>query len=87
MLNRVPVQEETVSTVCAYIKNEVHGQMLGKGPGAFVGDHEALGAITEEYHELVEAVRSNNGRNITHELTDLAAACVFALASRIEETE
>jgi hypothetical protein len=27
-----------------------------KGPGIFTSSHEVLGVITEEYHELVEAI-------------------------------
>lgn len=37
---------------------------------------ESLGVIAEEFHELIEAVRSNKRRSIEWEALDLAAACL-----------
>ena len=53
-----------------------------KGPGACASSHEALGLVTEEYDELVKAVRKNDIENIDEELTDIAVCCLYALASR-----
>lgn len=44
------------------------------GAGAFVGPHEGLGVITEEFHELVEAVQSNDRRRVRAEAIDVAVA-------------
>lgn len=41
--------------------------------GGFSSVHEGLGVITEEYHELIEAVRSNDPAKIREEATQLAA--------------
>lgn len=49
--------------------------------GIFVSHHEMLGVITEEHHDLLEAVKSNNLDAVAEELADLTAACVAALAS------
>ena len=38
--------------------------------------HESLGVITEEYHELVEAIRCNASASIAAEALDIAAACI-----------
>jgi len=52
-----------------------------KGDGGFASVHEALGVITEEYHELVRAIESDDRKAIHGELIDVVVACVFALAS------
>ena len=52
-----------------------------KGNGGFASIHEALGVITEEYHELVRAIESDDRKAIHGELVDVVVACVFALAS------
>ena len=44
--------------------------------GPFTSSHEALGVITEEFWELVEAVRSNSFLSVEQEAIQLAAACI-----------
>ena len=51
--------------------DQAHGRY-----GNIASSHEALGVITEEYYELIEAVRSNSLTNIANEALDVAAACV-----------
>jgi NTP pyrophosphatase (non-canonical NTP hydrolase) len=53
-----------------------------KGRGIYVSNHEALGIITEEYYELIEAVKSNEDINVRQELIDIAVACIIALGSK-----
>lgn len=52
-----------------------------KGRGAFVSNHEMLGVITEEYHELIEAIHRNDSIDVASELSDIAVACLVSLAS------
>ena len=52
--------------------------------GPFFSTHEALGVISEEYHELVEAIRSNRSFSIQSEPIQLAAGCI-RLASECED--
>jgi NTP pyrophosphatase (non-canonical NTP hydrolase) len=47
--------------------------------GAFKSSHEALGVITEEYQELIEAIRANDLELVFKEALDLAA-CATKLA-------
>jgi len=62
------------------------GQKIEKhGRGAYLSNHESLGIITEEYHELIDAVRQNDPVDIASELKDVAVACLFALASMLEK--
>lgn len=53
-----------------------------KGAGTFSSRHEILGCVTEEYHELIEAIRTDgfDKKRIIHELLDVACSCVFGLA-------
>lgn len=69
---------ETVTTKLGY-------RLETKGDGAYVSNHESLGIITEEYLELVDAVRSNDIIEIGNELHDVAVGCVFAIASLYEQ--
>lgn len=69
---------EALDDVGAHLEHCV----LIHGDGAVASSHEALGFIAEEYHELVEAVKSDDPVKIDAELRDLAVMCVFALASR-----
>ena len=44
--------------------------------GHFASSHEALGAACEEWHELIDAVRSNRLADVASECLDLAAVCL-----------
>jgi hypothetical protein len=44
--------------------------------GPFFSTHEALGVITEEYHELIRGIQGNWQVNIREESIQLAAACL-----------
>lgn len=44
--------------------------------GAFASTHEALGVLTEEFFELLEAIRKNNSASIIHEATQVASVCI-----------
>ena len=53
--------------------------------GNFTSTHEGLGVLTEEYHELVEAVRSNRMDRIRCEAMQIAAVAL-RLAESCEES-
>jgi NTP pyrophosphatase (non-canonical NTP hydrolase) len=57
------------------------------GRGAYVGNHETLGIVAEEYHELVEAVRQNDPVDVANELMDVAVGALFGVASMMEKEE
>lgn len=54
--------------------------------GDFFSTHEALGVLTEEYHELVEAVRKNALSSVQLEALQLAAVAL-RLAEACESSE
>ena len=57
-----------------------------KGSGTLSSTHEILGIVTEEYLELVDAVRANEQREVKEELLDIAVACVMGIACIDAET-
>jgi hypothetical protein len=65
----------------------VEATIKKQGDGAFVGPHEALGVLTEEYHELVNAARSNVGPEYYGEVMDVAVTCVFEIASTLARAQ
>ncbi len=44
-------------------------------------DMQASGVITEEYYEVIEAMRSGNEERVRAELIDLANACIRRVVS------
>jgi NTP pyrophosphatase (non-canonical NTP hydrolase) len=48
-----------------------------KGWGTFSSRHEILGILTEEFHELVEAVKSGDNVDVQSELVDIAVGALF----------
>lgn len=62
------------------------GEFIGKkikkhGNRAFWSRHHALGIQTEEYHELVEAVRNDLSDDFEKEMMDNAVVSIWWLAS------
>lgn len=55
--------------------------------GHFASTHEALGVAVEEWHELIDAIRSNNLDDVRRECMDLAAVLIrFAQDLELLET-
>jgi hypothetical protein len=64
------------------LQKELARRINEKGAGTFASRHEILGTVTEEYHELEDAVmiKSISGlEDIKDELLDIAVACVFGV--------
>ena len=60
--------------------HELQRALKKHSPGKFASPHEALGCITEEYHELVAATISDKRTDFVDELMDLAVLGLFAAA-------
>ena len=58
-----------------------------KTNGKFNSIHEGLGVITEEYFELVDAIRSNNMDDILNEATQVAAMALNFLVDFSKEKD
>jgi NTP pyrophosphatase (non-canonical NTP hydrolase) len=64
------------------------GQKIEKhGRGAYISNHETLGIVAEEYHELIDAVHQNDPVDVANELMDIAVAALFGVASMMEKEE
>jgi NTP pyrophosphatase (non-canonical NTP hydrolase) len=62
------------------IKQAFRERLREKGPNRVASYHELLGIITEEYTELISAVRQNRPLAIREELMDIAVACMLGIA-------
>lgn len=51
-----------------------------RGFGTLSSRHEIQGVLTEEYHEAVDGLRTNDVEEYRKELLDIAVACVFGVA-------
>jgi phosphoribosyl-ATP pyrophosphohydrolase len=82
---RIKVVDETVE----YTIRRVHGELLNrikkKGDKSYASNHEALGIITEEFWELVQAIQSNKQKDIISEAFDVAIGCLWLIASEVEK--
>jgi NTP pyrophosphatase (non-canonical NTP hydrolase) len=78
--NRPQITDDTIATANHLLQLQLKLQLEKKGGGTWVSSHEILGIITEEYYELIEAVKNNNEHRIKAELLDLGVAVLFAVA-------
>lgn len=76
------VTNQTIDYVMNKIRTKLEYAIHCHGNKSDVNYHESLGKITEEYHEVIEAIRRENGSEIEDELYDLIIACIWGNASR-----
>jgi hypothetical protein len=69
-----------VKRVTNHLLRKTYDALNKKGYGSWKSRHEILGIITEEFDELVKAVRCESEDRIKSELYDIAVGCVFAIA-------
>lgn len=78
---RVLVTNKELAQATRYFHKELTRRIKQKGQYSHITPHETLGLVTEEYHELLEAVHLNQSAEFGQELTDIAVGCIFGLAS------
>ncbi len=79
-----PEKREREMSLLESLINEMNGAEDQYGP--FASTHEALGVITEEFYELLTAVRLNYPESIKMESIQIAAACM-RLAEQCDKAE
>ena len=84
---RIKTNNDIVNQSIDTAISELFRRLEEKGYGSFISYHETLGVVTEEYFELVDAVRSNDVEHIKDELMDLAVAVIFGHASLRAHTD
>jgi hypothetical protein len=78
---RVKVPAGLMSEAVNEVFSKLKDRMQQHGDGSYIGAHEALGIIAEEWDELKDAVRSNDEGDVIKEMVDIAVGCVFGIAS------
>jgi NTP pyrophosphatase (non-canonical NTP hydrolase) len=79
------IQLEDVDRALEVIKIKIIEKLGEKGPHSLASTHEILGVVTEEYDELVAAVRSNNRAAVMSECEDIAVGAIFGIMSQFVE--
>lgn len=81
-MKRLYVSEDDLQTGIRILEQSLNKRIGEKGSGAFVGKHEILGIITEEYHELVEVIKNDtNQEEFSNELMDIIIAAIWGYIS------
>ncbi len=78
---RPEVSFDELKALAGEVFGAVNYRIERHGRGAFAGPHEGLGVITEEFHELVDAVRSNDPKEVQKEAMDVLVGCLWLIAS------
>jgi hypothetical protein len=75
------VTQDEIRSVIKIVERILLMRYAEKGFHKAASKHEVLGIITEEYHELIEAIHSNSKHDIAHELIDGAVSHLHGLIS------
>lgn len=62
-------------------------EVSGRKHGPLNGDMACLGALTEEYHEVIDAIRRGEAWKVRAELLDVANVCIRRIATIDEEDD
>ena len=81
-MHRKRVFPDKIDVAFDLVKRKLLSRLDRKGLHGYASSHECLGIITEEFEELVVAVRSNKKKAIEGELVDLAVAAIYSIASK-----
>lgn len=82
--NRKKIDERLVNGTMDQLQRRISEKLKQRGDHSFASRHEILGLITEEYHELVDAIKLDTTayrRFIRNELFDIAITCVWGILS------
>jgi NTP pyrophosphatase (non-canonical NTP hydrolase) len=80
-VRRSSIRPASRERLLAELASALERRVSKHGDGAFVGPHEGLGVIVEEYDELLDAVRSNDRRRVRDEAMDVAVGALWLVAS------
>lgn len=78
---RVIISDDCIKDVTHELIASLSSRIIEKGSYSFTSSHEILGIVAEEYDEFLEAVRTNDKKQLKKELLDLGVAIIWALAS------
>jgi len=78
--NRIKLSVEQCNVAMRLCAAELDYRLNEKGSGTFSSRHEIQGCVTEEYHEAVVALKTNDVEHYKKELLDIAVSCIFGVA-------
>jgi NTP pyrophosphatase (non-canonical NTP hydrolase) len=79
--NRQVVEFEAKKAVMDDFRRMLGHRIVEKGDKTFASRHEVLGVLTEEFQELVDAVKSNSMDSFEAELLDIMVGAFWGLCS------
>ena len=77
-MERQQATQAELDTAIEAVREALMKRISKHGPGKFVSPAEALGTLVEEYHEAVDAQRSNDLGEFLEEMMDVCITCVWA---------
>lgn len=81
MITRRGISERVIDQAFDEQKEHLERRLEQHGPGEYASTHESLGIVTEEYYELIDAVKANDSEAVVKELQDIATACLVGIAT------
>jgi hypothetical protein len=66
------------------LKCELARRLKQHGDGIFVSEHEVMGVVAEEYHEVLQALHDNDLNDFINELLDLSVGAMFGAMSLMQ---
>ena len=84
---RINATEEEIKIALIVVEHFLRTRIDKHGHGKFMSPHEALGVLAEEYHETIDAVRSNNREDVLTEMLDCAISGIWAWVSLATEKD
>ena len=82
-MKRLQVDDEQVEKAANDFSDKLYEAIEKKGRGVYISAHEILGSLTEEYHEVIEAVHTGWPQfdKLKGELLDVAVVAIWGYAS------
>lgn len=80
-----PVTQEDIEEGITALLSALAVRSLKHGPETFHDVHKGLGVLTEEFHEFIEACKSNKETDIMRESMDIAVPALWIWLSVMKE--
>ena len=80
-MERDTATNKEIDKILEKIADTIDTRITRKGKSKWVGPHEILGNMTEEYDELLDAVHANDKNGVKEELMDILIVALWGLIS------
>ena len=82
-----PVRQVQVDRAVALSLREIRKRVGKFGDWSDASRAETVGILTEEYHEVLDALRANDRAAFIKELAQVAGVCIYGIASLLTNKE